>query len=137
MVNRSENDVEAQQQQQQMEIRRMIDVEESQIPVNDLLRRSQLGEIGRKRIKLLLLNQHSDHARDNQQDEQHDAEWDGADQIKEAVNQAVYALRLLSASRLRLFDLRRRRDGVLDYGVVNTRHCGGFDRFRLSRQFCG
>src|SRR5262249_20054238 len=53
MVNRSENDVEAQQQQQQIEVQRVIDVEESQAPVNDLFRRGQLSEIGPKRLELL------------------------------------------------------------------------------------
>ena len=65
MVDRSENDVEAQQQKQQVEVRRVVDVEESQAPVDDLLRRSQLGVIGRKRFELLLLDQHSDHAGDD------------------------------------------------------------------------
>src|SRR5262245_27847447 len=130
MIDGSENDIEAQQQKQKIEVRRVIDVEESQSPVYDLLRRGQRGVIALEGFKLLLLDQHSDHTCDDQQNEQYDAERNGTEQSDKAVNQDAQPRRFISAFGSSFFELRRRHGRVFNGGFLASGHRGDFDMLR-------
>ena len=61
MINRSQNDVEAKNQQQEIEIPGVINIEKIQLAINRSLGWRETGVIVLEGVKFLLLNQHADH----------------------------------------------------------------------------
>ena len=79
MVNRGQDDVEREHEQERIEIPDVIDVEPAELAIEQLLRRRQFGEVFIEALHRLLHDEHPDHAADDEQHEQCDAEAHGAE----------------------------------------------------------